>query len=614
MWWLIVSLAIFLCFLLFLYHIYGSYTQREWYVTALTLVGWAFCFSIILLLPNDVSISNSQNCQTQNCTLPKGALSQHAQKILWETLYWGTLILTTIYPLVQSYVVAGEFTVKDKLKTAIYQNVILYLVAGVISGILLLIIAIEKGFEWSQLPSIAIAMGNAYGLLLLVILLGVGLIEIPRSLWRRVNREKYLRLLYFKIVSRHNAKGDAKEDYEKYVQLLYKADQMMDQDDPLRVHLQTIFNCLPPEQDKMLGNGVPKLTYKWLADLHAQIKSSFFIKERNIVLYNQTLEEVLYLEDIIESKNNPKWEIVRRLGPENGSSSSKSFFVTLKDKSIFFWNVYVYSFLMIVLCGVSWVLSANIMWSEFSGVLRVFMDNPPDLSVPGITINALFNVNNILVEFIVLVSLTYLSICSLSTLWKLKIFNYYQIVPHHLTDSNSLLFSAAYSCRLVTPLAFNFLLLIIDNKNTVFFEVMGTMDIVPLLGETFSKLVPVLVPVVSIITFLNVYERLLSALHIKYFIYTEAIGEEQVEEGRLLVQRERNNMLRGQRQRIKLRGQHSNSRRVSSENVRTNLNEESTLNNTQPALSLMQRISAWLTSGPRYTSVPTEEGQFSQEL
>lgn len=51
----------------------------------------------------------------------------------------------------------------------------------------------------SGLYGVAIAASNAWGLFILICLLGYGLVEIPKRLWRSANRELTLRYYQFEV-------------------------------------------------------------------------------------------------------------------------------------------------------------------------------------------------------------------------------------------------------------------------------------------------------------------------------------------------------------------------------------------------------------------------------
>ena len=66
----------------------------------------------------------------------------------------------------------------------------------------------------SQLKVLAITASNTWGLFLLVLLLGFGLVEVPRTLWNNSKRGQLLQYTYFKIAKLSTEKSEAEENLE----------------------------------------------------------------------------------------------------------------------------------------------------------------------------------------------------------------------------------------------------------------------------------------------------------------------------------------------------------------------------------------------------------------
>lgn len=58
---------------------------------------------------------------------------------------------------------------------------------------------------------IGIAASNTWGLILLVILMGYGLVEVPRTIWHFSNLEYQLAHTYFKVSKMSTEKEEAEE-------------------------------------------------------------------------------------------------------------------------------------------------------------------------------------------------------------------------------------------------------------------------------------------------------------------------------------------------------------------------------------------------------------------
>ena len=74
-------------------------------------------------------------------------------------------------------------------------------------------------FLRNQLQTIGIAAANTWGLFLLVLLLGYGLVEIPRSYWNGAKRGYLLMKTYFKAAKLMTEKADAEETLEDVMEV-----------------------------------------------------------------------------------------------------------------------------------------------------------------------------------------------------------------------------------------------------------------------------------------------------------------------------------------------------------------------------------------------------------
>lgn len=121
-----------------------------------------------------VGVANVPNTTTE-CQKPWGMVSDKVFPDLWRIIYWTSQFLTwLIMPLMQSYLKAGDFTIKGKLKAAVIDNAIYYGSYLFICGILLIYIALKPDvhLDWQKLKAIASSASNTWGLFLLVLLLG----------------------------------------------------------------------------------------------------------------------------------------------------------------------------------------------------------------------------------------------------------------------------------------------------------------------------------------------------------------------------------------------------------------------------------------------------------
>ena len=110
--------------------------------------------------------------------------------------YWATALLSYVLcPILMEYEASGDFTMAARLKTSLRRNAVFYSLYGLIMA-LLLIVLIVRGEVQGDLQSWCIAASNAWGLLLLTVLMGFGLVAVPRHFWSLAKPAVLLQDLY----------------------------------------------------------------------------------------------------------------------------------------------------------------------------------------------------------------------------------------------------------------------------------------------------------------------------------------------------------------------------------------------------------------------------------
>jgi len=143
-----------------------------------------------------------------------------------------------------------------------------------------------------------------------------------------------------------------------------------------------------------------------------------------------------------------------------------------------------------------------------------------------------------------IVPLSYMVCTAYWSVFRFKITGWYGLYPDHNTDTSSLLWCASILARLAAPLCYHFLFLI-RVERTAFQEMMGQMNVVPVLGGSFNEVFPVLVGFICLCNLLNVYLPLLQICGLDALVAEwaplgpAADSGDLLAEGRRLVDRER---------------------------------------------------------------------------
>lgn len=81
-----------------------------------------------------------------------------------------------------------------------------------------------------------VACGNAWGLFLVILLMGYGVVAIPRLLWWRGDLESTLKYLQFNTSVLHTSLSDTKHELVELAKQINSAFQSLDDYDELKTH------------------------------------------------------------------------------------------------------------------------------------------------------------------------------------------------------------------------------------------------------------------------------------------------------------------------------------------------------------------------------------------
>lgn len=142
-------------------------------------------FAGILFLPYDLSIALVEH-QTST-----------GLSIVWNLIYWVTFFLAwAVLPVLTEFHSSGNFTASSKLRDAVFRQALALLIGGGIAIVYIIYqVSIGKG-SFSQVLGFMMAMGNTYGVILISLLLGHGLVAVPQRLWMMADTESELQNLY----------------------------------------------------------------------------------------------------------------------------------------------------------------------------------------------------------------------------------------------------------------------------------------------------------------------------------------------------------------------------------------------------------------------------------
>ncbi|XP_072272694.1 G-protein coupled receptor-associated protein LMBRD2 [Pyxicephalus adspersus] len=624
---------VFVFFLaLFLLHRFGDFKKQHRLVLVATLLAWWLCFIIVFIIPLDVSTTIYNRCIARNavtpapinvsqlttttkaavtnttssglvnanptssvspfqeCYKPWSYIPRGIMPIFWRVVYWTSQFLTWILlPFMQSYARSGGFSITGKIKTALIENAIYYGTYLLIFGALLIYVAVNPKLhlEWYQLQTIGIAAANTWGLFLLVLLMGYGLVEIPRSHWNGAKKGYLLMKTYFKAAKLMTEKADAEENLEDVMEEVRKVNESIKYNHPLRKCVDTILRKCPTEYQEKMGRNMDdyedyeeekNINYpseKTLVKLHKQVIYAVQRHNRTQVQWRMVLEQAFHLEDVAKNETSATRQFVHSFPPQESESWIIRRFYTPSVE--WYWECLLRPWCSRILAVILALFSIVVVWSECT-----FFSTHPVLSLFAVFIQqAERTYNYIYIEVACFLTIFFLSICVYSTVFRIRVFNYYYFASHHQTDAYSLLFSGMLFCRLTPPLCLNFLGLThmdgsISHQNaeqTAYTSIMGSLKVLPLIADVFYIYYPMLVVFLCIATYFNLGTRCLNLLGFQQFMGDNDMTSDLTDEGKELIRREKRKRQRledGETRRREWKERYATNREDSSRNRNVN--------------------------------------------
>jgi len=430
--WAVVAFELLIlaviCF--FLLRVFVSFKRTPWYALISTWLGWLLCFSIVFLVPIDILDTDHENCLADNnnqeslCFEPITYLPGNVMVAQWKVLWWGTMILSWLaFPLLSSYFLAGEFSIWEKVVRSIKENIVIYGILGVLGAIGLIVLWITRQATKDAFLEFILALANAYGLILTICLLGYGLVDIPRYLFRKANRTSTLQHYCVKAFKYKENIEVAKNDLLKTLKLVKSISDKVRDHDPYRPYVDVILSKCPPEYGEVTGDADIELSYSKLVTAHQRVTEDTHNFTRAVCLYEKMLKKAFKTEDIVRTKAHPQTDmkIYWSFLPARTHRFAK-----IVDTVEYIWEVYLFTTTIRILAVLSGLLSLGIVWCE---ITLTADKTQHDLSPFSQIINAIPLVG-LGKQIFCLIIIFYMALCAYTTLFKLKLFNYYRLVPH----------------------------------------------------------------------------------------------------------------------------------------------------------------------------------------
>jgi len=119
-----------------------------------------------------------------------------------KAVYWSTFLLAWVFlPVLYEAWYAGEYTWKGRIISALKVNLKSYILTAILGIIFGIYLMVSENLSVWAISDFFMVFGNTYGFLLVIVLLGNGLVEVPRFLWRYGDTEREIKYMQLQAVS-----------------------------------------------------------------------------------------------------------------------------------------------------------------------------------------------------------------------------------------------------------------------------------------------------------------------------------------------------------------------------------------------------------------------------
>ena len=172
------------------------------------------------------------------------------------------------------------------------------------------------------------AASTTWGLFLLVLMLGYGLVQVPTTIYDHSRTAYMLSHVQFKLSQLYNEKIDIEEKLESLVEEVAKLCPQIKYNDPLRPCIEQIVQIIPEQyanrvkltmddyEDYRATSSSPHLTdlpsEKQLIRLHQLLKKSKHVHHRIQASWLQMIDQAFFLEEILHNEQNSNHLFVKQ--------------------------------------------------------------------------------------------------------------------------------------------------------------------------------------------------------------------------------------------------------------------------------------------------------------
>jgi hypothetical protein len=182
-------------------------------------------------------------------------------------------------PLLKNFMTAGEFTFWTKVLSALMVRVRYLLVLLSLFIAFIIYLAVVENLDKQTMSAFLAAMGNFWGLFLIIILMGYGVVAIPRIWWYKGEYKKSLNYFYLKAVQLDEKRIDAAYELDQLILKAIAFEKETRYDPKLHDYAERVIERCPKDELEVNRNRTYNLpeaeraTVKALVNLNTNLKN-----------------------------------------------------------------------------------------------------------------------------------------------------------------------------------------------------------------------------------------------------------------------------------------------------------------------------------------------------
>ena len=290
-----------------------------------------------------------------------------------------------ILPLLGEYVDSGYRIPKDRVLYSLRSNAryqLTYLACGTVG---LVYVFWQNGFEFTSVKSLVVALAYCWGLIQAILLMGHGLVAVPRKLFQNADVGKRLRRIQIEAPRMHEKMEDAAvevSDLEGQVAQLRKRKTGISRDHQEWVEELAELgsegpSSVPPLAIRSSGAAAPAIiTDRYLADLSRRLTRARHKHVRFVEGWSFLLQEAAHAQAILDSSASKRLDLGK--GSSHAPLSERVKILTPYSRYVL--HSKIVPALRIVHASVFSLASICVIWSE------LFKYIAPKVSIIGYTV------------------------------------------------------------------------------------------------------------------------------------------------------------------------------------------------------------------------------------